>query len=108
MAVICRAHSVAYPNDATVQEFAVEPGAVDQVFGNRLAGDLLNVPARLRKPTCFQQRRLAKSGGPTRWFSGNSLATAPPRRAACGVFLLGGFAWLICYPVPKSCSPGHI
>ena len=56
-------HRVAYPDDATVQDFAVEPGAVDQVFGDCLAGDLLNVPARLRKPVASSSVSRAESGG---------------------------------------------
>jgi hypothetical protein len=35
-------HDVADPDNAALQDFAVEAGAVDdQVFGDRLAGDLL-------------------------------------------------------------------
>jgi hypothetical protein len=48
-------HDVADPDNAALQDFAVEAGAVDQVFGDRLAGDLLEMPARLHKPGPLQQ-----------------------------------------------------
>ncbi|SFQ21292.1 hypothetical protein SAMN05216330_11945 [Bradyrhizobium sp. Ghvi] len=50
----CTPHGVADPDNAALQDLAIQPTAIDQVFGDCLAGEFFDMPTGIHKLGPFQ------------------------------------------------------